>query len=93
MLAVERVDNLAVRFGLEVIPISHLEPELAMIVDLAVHRQDEPTVAGPQRLCTGGDVDDGEPLVHQHGAVIDIHPAPVRAAMTLPRALGERLLA
>ena len=31
--------------------------------------------------------------MHQHGVVIDIHAAPVRAAMALARTLGQRLLA
>src|SRR5207249_1754777 len=50
-----------------------------------------PAVGGTQRLCTGGDVDDGEALVHQYGAAIDMHPTPVGAPMALARALGQRL--
>ncbi len=91
VLAIQRVDHLAIRCGLERIAIRDLEPELAMIVDLAVHRERQPAVAGTQRLCTGGDVDDGEALVHQYGAVIDMHATPVGTAMALARALGQRL--
>ena len=44
MLAVECVYHLAVGIGLEIIAITALTAKLAVVVDLAVHRQYQPTV-------------------------------------------------
>ena len=78
-VAVQRIDHLAVRAGGEV--VGARGAQLAVVVDLAVHRQRQRAVARAQRLRTAGRVDDGQPLVHQDRTGVDEHPAPVRPAM------------
>jgi len=80
-LAIERVDHLAVRAGGEVVGAGRAQ--LAVVVDLAVHRQRERAVARQQGLRAAGRIDDGQALMDQDGAIVDVDAAPVRAAMTL----------
>ncbi|MCW0416460.1 hypothetical protein NB689_002214 [Xanthomonas sacchari] len=89
--AVQRVDHLAVRAGLEGVWLHELLLQFAMVVDLAVDRQRQLPVVGKQRLRTAGRVDDGQALVDQDRAVVDIHAAPVRAAVALPLRAVQRL--
>ncbi len=93
VFAIQGVDHLAVRVGLELVGLAQALLQLAMVVDLAVHRQRQAAVGRSQRLRAGRHVDDGEALVHQDGPVIGIDAAPVRPAMALPHALRQGLLA
>ncbi len=93
VLLVQRVDHLAVRAGLERIRLGQFGLEFAVVVDLAVDRQGQAAVVGQQRLRAAGRVDDGQPLVDQDGAVIDVYPAPVRAAMALALRQVQRVAA
>src|SRR6201991_4873701 len=81
MLSIERVDHLAIRPRGEGVVAGG--SKLPVVVDLAVHGKSEVALGRTQRLGTTGGVDDGEPLVDEDRSVIDIHAAPVRAAMTL----------
>src|SRR5690242_1572755 len=89
VLAIQRVDHLAVRSGGEFVAAGRTQ--FAVVVDLAVHRQRQRAVARTQRLRAAGRVDDGQPLVHQDHPGVDEHPAPVRPAMTLALRQFQRL--
>ena len=91
VLAIQRVDHLAVRGGLERIRLRELALQLAMVVDLPVHRQRELPVIGQQRLRTAGRVDDRQALVNEDRAGVEVHAAPVRPAMALALGAVQRL--
>src|SRR5690606_36729102 len=93
VLEVQRVDRLAVRSGLEGVVRSQFGLELAVVVDLAVDRQHQPAVAREQRLRAAGGVDDGQPLVDEDRALVEVHAAPVGTAMALALRQVQRLAA
>ena len=57
--------------------------QLAVVVDLAVDRQHQLAVGRTQRLRAAGRIDDGQALVDEDRAVVQVHAAPVGAAMAL----------
>ncbi len=87
---IQRVDDLAIRAGLECIVRGQPLLEFAMVVDLAVDREHEFAIGGSDRLGATGRIDDGKALVDEDGAVIGVHAAPVGAAMALPLRQLER---
>ena len=96
VLEVQRVDHFAVGLGLEGIGLRQFRLELLVVVDLAVDRQRESAILRQQRLRAAGRIDDGQALMDQDGpfrrtTFIDVHPAPVRAAMPLALRAIQRL--
>src|SRR5690606_18961078 len=83
--------HLAVGTGLERMRLDQCVLQFAVVVDLAVDREDELTVGGTDRLCAAGGVDDCQSLVDEDRAIVDVHTAPVRTAMTLPLRELQRL--
>jgi hypothetical protein len=61
-------------------PRAQRSPQLDVVEDLAVERQQRSARAG-HRLPAAGDVDDRQPRGHQPGAGVERQPEPVRAAM------------
>ena len=84
---IQPVDNLAIRSGLEIIRLDQPAFEFAVVVDLAVDREDELAIGRADRLRATGRIDNGETFVDEDRTFIDMHPAPVRPAVTL--ALGK----
>ncbi len=80
---VERIDDFAIGVGLEGIRLGESGLQFAMIVDLAIDRQGQRAIGRSQWLGAAGRIDDRQPLMGQHRAVIGMHAAPVRAAMAL----------
>lgn len=62
-----------------------------MVVDLAIHRERKRAIFGQQGLRAASRVDDGQALVHQDRAGVDIHAAPVRATVTQSLRTFQRL--
>lgn len=92
-LAVEGADDLAVRLGLEVEGPGEAGAELAVVVDLAVHRERHCAVRGDERLRAARGVDDREALVDEDDAVIGVDPAPVGATVALAAGQLDRVAA
>src|SRR5690606_39432801 len=65
VLAVQRVDHLAVGGGPERVRLAQFVLQQGVVVDLAVHRQRQFAILRQQRLRAAGRVDDGQALVHQ----------------------------
>ena len=69
-LAVQREDDLAIRRGLKLVGVAQPRRELAMVVDLAVHRQRQHSVGAAKRLSAVFEIDDGQPLVGENRVVV-----------------------
>ena len=93
VLAVQRIDDLAVRAGLEGVGLPQSGLEFAVVVDLAVDRKGQCAILRAQRLRAAGRIDDRQPLVHEDGAGIDMDAAPVGATVALALGQLERLAA
>jgi hypothetical protein len=81
-------DDLAVRPGLKRVRLGERPLQVLVVVDLAVDRQRRPSIRPVQRLGAVLDVDDGQALVGQDGAVGRVDAAPVGPAV--PLALRQR---
>ncbi len=92
-LAVERVDHLAVRAGLEVVGGGQRCLQRLVVVDLAVHRQRQLAIGRQQRLRTTGRIDDGQPFMDQQRTFVEVHAAPVRATVALALRQFQRVAA
>ena len=91
VFAIQRVDHLAIGAGQEFVGLLQFLLQFAVVVDLAVDGQRQFAIGRTQRLRTTGRIDDGQALVHQDRALIDVHAAPVGAAMALALRKLERL--
>ena len=82
VLEIKRQNNFTIRLGAKRIPPGKGIPDRLMVVYLAIHRQCLAATFTEDGLGAGINVDNGQPLMRQHGIVSRVYTTPVGAAVT-----------
>src|SRR3546814_12964460 len=80
---IQRSDHLAVGAALVIVATRQRLLESMMVVDLAIDRERQRAIGGPNRLRPACRVDDGTALMDKQRAATGMHAAPVGTTMSL----------